>query len=79
MSEILSIRLPAREKAQWEQAAAQVRESVAEYVRKAVRQRAQAGTVSPWDKHLGSADVTVPAPTNANVRRAYSQRRRIKP
>jgi hypothetical protein len=48
---------------------------MAEYVRGAVRQRSKAGAASPWDKHLGSAKVTVPPPTNANVRRAVTQRR----
>ena len=42
MSETLTIRLPAEEKAQWAKAAAEVSESVAEYVRKSVRQRAPA-------------------------------------
>jgi hypothetical protein len=78
MSDTLTIRLPAEEKAQWEKAAMAVKESVAEYVRKAVRQRAQAGGASPWEKHLGSAGVTVPPPTNANIRRAFAQRRRPK-
>ena len=50
-------------------------ESVAEYVRGAVRQRTQAASHSPWDRHLGSADVEVPAPTNANIRRAFARRR----
>lgn len=74
MSEILSIRLPARERAEWEKAATQARETVAEYVRKAVRQRAQRSVKSPWEKHFGSADVAVPPPTNANVRRAFAAR-----
>ncbi|MBI2948876.1 MAG: hypothetical protein HYY23_14645 [Verrucomicrobia bacterium] len=78
MSETLTIRVPDGEKAHWEKAAAKVKETVAEYVRKAVRQRAQAGEVSPWEKHLASADVAVPAPTNANIRRAFSERRRHK-
>lgn len=78
MSETLTIRLPAREKAEWEKAAAAVEETVAEYVRKAVRQRAQTGGASPWEKHLGSAAVTVPPPTNANIRRAFRQRARRK-
>ena len=76
MSDTLTIRLPATEKAQWEKAAAQVRESVADYVRKAVRQRVQGGGVSPWEKHIGSADITVPPPTNVNIRRAFVRRRR---
>ena len=78
MSETLTIRVPAEEKARWEKAAAAARESVAEYVRGAVRQRAQAASQSPWESHLGSADVAVPAPTNANIRRAFAQRRRQK-
>ena len=75
MSVTLTIRLLTEEKARWEQAAAAVRESVAEYVRKAVRQRAQAGSRSPWEQHLGSANVAVPPPTNANIRRAFARRR----
>ena len=78
MSETLTIRVPAEEKARWEKAAAAVRESVAEYVRGAVRQRALASSQSPWEPHLGSAQVSVPAPTNANIRRAFAQRRRRK-
>lgn len=76
MSETLTIRVPAEEKARWQEAAAAARESVAEYVRGAVRQRAQAASQSPWERHLGSADVAVPAPTNANIRRAFARRRR---
>src|SRR5438552_279155 len=57
MSDILTIRVPADEKARWEEAAAAAKESVAEYVRGAVRQRTQAASHSPWDRHLGSADV----------------------
>ncbi len=78
MSEILTIRVPAEEKARWEKAAAAARESVAEYVRGAVRQRAQAASQSPWEPLLGSANVAVPAPTNANIRRAFARRRRHK-
>jgi hypothetical protein len=75
MSETLTIRLAAKEKTRWEEAAAAARESVAEYVRGAVRQRAQAASQSPWEPYLGSADVNVPAPTNANIRRALTRRR----
>ena len=78
MSETLTIRVPAGEKARWEKAAAAAREAVAEYVRGAVRQRAQAASHSPWEPHLGAANVAVPAPTNANVRRAFARRRRQK-
>ena len=77
MSETLTIRVPAEEKARWEKAAAAARESVADYVRGAVRQRAQASQ-SPWEPHLGSANVAVSAPTNANIRRAFARRRRHK-
>ncbi len=76
MSETLTIRLPGDEKARWEKAAAAARESMAEYVRGAVRQRAQAARQSPWEPHLGSADVAVPAPTNANIRHAFARRRK---
>src|SRR5258708_32187860 len=78
MSETLTIRVAAEEKARWEKAAAAARESVAEYVRVAVRQRAQAASQSPWERHLGSANVAVPAPTNANIRRAFARGRRHK-
>jgi hypothetical protein len=71
MSETLTIRLRPEEKAQWQRAAAAVKETVAEYVRNAVRQRGQS---SAWDKHFGSARAAVPAPTNANIRRAFAQR-----
>jgi hypothetical protein len=74
MDVTLTIRMSAAEKAQWEKEAAELNETVAEYVREAVRQRARSGKASPWDKHLGSADVAVPAPTNANVRRAFLER-----
>jgi hypothetical protein len=76
MSETLTIRLRADEKARWEKAAAAAKESVADYVRGAVRQRTEASSQSPWDRHLGSADIAVPAPTNANIRRAFARRAR---
>ena len=41
MSETLTIRLRPEERAQWQRAAAAVKETVAEYVRNAVRQRGQ--------------------------------------
>jgi hypothetical protein len=66
------------EKQRWEKAAADARETVADYVRKAVRQRVQAREVSPWEKHIGSADVAVPPPTNVNIRRDFAQPRRSK-
>jgi hypothetical protein len=78
MSVTLTIRVPAKEKAQWEKAAAAAKESVAEYVRGAVRQRAAAARRSPWEPHLGSVDVAVPPPTNANIRRAYARTLRHK-
>ena len=71
MSETLTIRLRPEEKAQWQRAAAAVKETVAEYVRNAVRQRGQS---SVWEKHFGSATVAVPPPTNANIRRVFAQR-----
>ena len=76
MSVILTIRVAAEEKARWEKDAAAARESVAEYVRRAVRQRALAESQSPWDGHLGAVDAVVRAPTNANIRRAFARRRR---
>lgn len=78
MSETLTIRVAAEEKAKWEAAAEAAKETVAEYVRGAVRQRAQAANQSPWQRHLGSADVAVPAPTNANIRRSFARRRRVR-
>jgi predicted HicB family RNase H-like nuclease len=42
MSDTLTIRIAAEEKARWEKAAADARESVAEYVREAVRHRTKA-------------------------------------
>lgn len=75
MSDTLTIRLSADEKAEWEKAAVAAQESVAEYVRGAVRQRTQASSRSPWERHLGSVDVKVPAPTNTNIRRAFARRR----
>jgi hypothetical protein len=78
MSDTLSIRLPTEEKQEWEKAAAAVDESVAEYVRKAVRQRASSGAKSPWDKFFGKADVLISPPTNANVRRAFKEGRKKK-
>ena len=74
MSDTLTIRLPADEKARWEKAAAAAKETVADYVRGAVRRRSESAAESPWDRHLGSADVVVPAPTNANIRRAFARR-----
>ena len=80
MSETLTLRLPAKEKSEWEKAASAVDESVAEYVRKAVRQRARSESTSPWEKHLGAADVVVVAPpTNPNIRRAFVQGRKRRP
>jgi hypothetical protein len=76
MGVTLTIRLPAEEKVRWEKAAAAAKESVAEYVRGAVRQRAEAAKQSPWEEHFGSANVAVPAPTNANIRRAFARRGR---
>jgi hypothetical protein len=78
MSETLSIRVAAEEKVRWAKAAAAARETLAEYVRGAVRKREQAASQSPWEPHLGSADVAVPAPTNANIRRAFARRRKRK-
>jgi hypothetical protein len=74
MSKTLTIRVAAEEKAQWEKAAAAAKETVAEYVRGAVRQRTKAVRQSPWERHLGAANVAVPPPTNANIRRAFARR-----
>jgi hypothetical protein len=48
MSDTLTIRLSAAEKAEWEQAAADARESVAEYVRRAVQGHAIAVGTAFW-------------------------------
>ena len=74
MSVTLTIRLAESEKAELERAAAAVHETVGEYVRKAARQRRETAQHSPWDKHLGSAEVAAPPPTNLNVRRAFAER-----
>jgi hypothetical protein len=71
MSETLTMR--SEEKAQWERAAPAVKETGAEYVRNAVRQRGQS---SLWEKHIGFAKAMVPPPTNRNIRRAFAQHRR---
>ena len=78
MSEILNIRLPAQEKREWEKAAAAVDETLADYVRNAVRLRAEASGSSPWAKYLGSVDVAVLPPTNINIRRAMNKARQAK-
>jgi hypothetical protein len=54
MSDTLTIRISTAEKTQWEREAAEVNETLAEYIREAVRQRARSGKASPWDKHLGA-------------------------
>jgi hypothetical protein len=78
MSETLTIRLPAEEKKRWERAAAAVKESVADYVRKAVRQRTETSRGSPWEEHLGVVPAKVPPPTNANIRAAFAKQRKVK-
>lgn len=76
MSDILTIRVSPEEKRRWRRAAERANESVADFVRRAIRQREAASGESAWDALLGSAHVTVPPPTNANVRRAFARRRR---
>jgi hypothetical protein len=76
MSEILTIRVPAAERARWEKAAAAAQETMADFVRKAVRERARASGDSPWDTHLGLVRAAVPPPTNANIRQAFGRRAR---
>src|SRR5262245_39022019 len=56
-----------------EMSAPPARESVAEYVRGAVRQRAEAASRSPGERHIAAAHVAVPAPTNASIRRAFAR------
>ena len=72
MSDTLTIRLLSQEKAEWERAAAKAKETVADYVRRAVRVRVQNGSVSPWEKHIASVNLAVPPPTNVNIRRAFA-------
>jgi hypothetical protein len=76
MSETLTIRLRPEEKERWERAAAAVQESVADYVRKAVRQRTDASRGSPWEEHLGVVPAKVSPPTNANIRAAFGKQRK---
>lgn len=73
MSNKLTFRLASDEKAGREKSAADASESLADYVRKAVRESAQGSGASPWDKHIGSADVAVDPPTNTNIRRAFDR------
>jgi hypothetical protein len=78
MSDILTIRVASEEKAQWEKAAAAASETMADYVRNAVRQRVESRSRSRWEKHIGSYEGVVSPPTNANVRRAMAEAKRSK-
>jgi hypothetical protein len=78
MSDTLTIRVPVREKAAWQELARALGEDLSEFARKAVRQRVQAVEAkvgSPWDDLLGSVSVSAPPATNANVREAMRRRR----
>src|SRR6266446_2644289 len=73
MSDILTVRVPGREKEAWQKVAEAVGEDLSEFARKAVRQRVQAVQAkhgSPWDDLLGSVSTDAPPATNQNVRKA---------
>jgi len=80
MSDTITLRVPGKEKEDWQSAASQVNEEFSDFIRKAVRQRVhtvqQKGS-SPWDKYLGT--VKVPAgrreATNANIRKLFKDAR----
>jgi len=78
MSDILTVRVPVREKEIWQKVARDVGEDLSEFARKAVRQRVQAVQAkrgSPWDALLGSVSFEGPPATNENVRRAMRSKR----
>ena len=78
MSETLSVRLPAEDKRALVELAARKGESVNALVRQAIRGKileTLAPTASPIAQFFSSVNVETPAPTNANVRRAFQKRR----
>ena len=78
MSDILTVRVPGREKDTWQKVANDVGEDLSEFARKAVRQRVQAVQArhgSPWDDLLGSVKTDAPPATNENVRKAMRSKR----
>jgi hypothetical protein len=73
MSDTLTVRVPGREKEDWQRVAKALGEDLSEFARKAVRQRVravQAKRGSPWDDLLGSVSVDAPPATNQNVRKS---------
>lgn len=77
VSDTLTIRLSAAEKARWQAKAKDAGETVAEFVRTAVRQRADADPQARWEKHVGSVDCPVPKRiTNAAIRLAMQGSKR---
>lgn len=73
MSDTLTVRVPGREKEDWQKVAQAVGEDLSEFARKAVRQRVravQAKLGSPWDDLLGTVSTDAPPATNQNVRKA---------
>ncbi|MGA2661468.1 MAG: hypothetical protein ABSH34_28645 [Verrucomicrobiota bacterium] len=73
MSDTLTVRVPGREKEDWQKVAKAVGEDLSEFARKAVRQRVravQAKLGSPWDDLLGSVSADAPPAANQNVRKA---------
>jgi hypothetical protein len=78
MNDILTVRIPSREKEAWQQVAKALGEDLSEFARKAVRQRVQAVQArhgSPWDDLLGSVRTDAPPATNLNVRKAMRSKR----
>lgn len=79
VSDTLTVRVPTKEKEEWQKLATSVGEELSEFARKAVRQRIQAIQSehgSPWDDLLGSVSTDVPPATNANVRKAMKAPRK---
>ena len=77
MSDILTVRVPGREKEAWQKVAEAVGEDLSEFARKAVRHRVQAVQAkhgSPWDDLLGSVSTDAPSATNKNVRKTMRSR-----
>jgi len=76
MTETLSIRLPREDKQRLFTLAKKRGRSVNELVRQALgRDLFEESAASPWQDLFGSVNVEVPAPTNANVRRAMLTRK----
>jgi hypothetical protein len=79
MSDTLTIRLPHAEKAEFQRLADALGEPLSAFAREAMRVRAAGRAqdkASAWAKYAGSVTVTVPPPTNANVRAAMRRARK---